>query len=253
MKIAHLTYSDSEGGAAIGAFRLHQAMLNRGVDSHLFVLHSRQRDARIHALLRLLSREEHKAAHKLTRILQAAYGMSELPIRNFNLFGVDTSTVLNAFEPDIVQLHWIANNPIRLDELRNVSAPLVWKMPDMGPFCGGEHYINADQPQRHRLGYDASAPASGAQLDLDRFVWEYKRRCYAGLRLTVTSPSRFLAREAHASRLLHAYDCHVIPNPFPAAYLDVPPLEAAQQRELRAALGVPPDRLVVMFAGCHRR
>ena len=37
MKIAHVTQDDSNGGASLAAYRLHQGMLAKGLDSTFFV------------------------------------------------------------------------------------------------------------------------------------------------------------------------------------------------------------------------
>ena len=37
MKILHIGYSDSIGGAAIGMMRIHKSLLNKGVDSNVLV------------------------------------------------------------------------------------------------------------------------------------------------------------------------------------------------------------------------
>lgn len=248
MKVLHVVYSDYRGGAAIGANRLHRGMVNRGVNSEMLVLDKVTSDASVHELLKKLDGRQHVAAHRFDASLKKVYGVPDLPIRTFNIGGVLTSSVINSLNPDIVQLHWIGNNMLRLDDMRNIKAPLVWKMADMWAFSGGEHYSNADEPQRHRLGYDQVPPFRDEANDVDRMIWELKRIHYADLNLTMVSPSRFLAAEAHQSALLREYDAHVIPNPLPRRYFRSAAEEQARVVELRSEFGLPQDKMLVTFS-----
>ncbi|CAM4316362.1 glycosyltransferase [Palleronia rufa] len=248
MKILHVCSSDYGGGAAIGAYRLHEAMRARGVDSEMLVVRKLTDDADVHELHKSQDRGQHVAAQILDRTFKALYGLDDVSIRSFNISGAVASRAINARRPDIVQLHWIGDNTLRLDDLARIDAPIVWKMPDMWPFCGAEHYVNADEPQRHRAGYDVVPPFRGEVHDLDRMIWDLKRRHFADLNLTMVSPSRFLAMESHRSALLGRYDAHVIPNPLPRRYVRRPANEAAAQAKHRAAFDLPQDRILVLFA-----
>jgi len=121
-------------------------------------------------------------------------------------------------------------------------------MPDMWPFCGGEHYIRHGDPERYKEGYDVTQPFLGEAVDVDRFLWEAKRQYYKDLPLTIVSPSRFLAHCAHESVLLKGYDCHVIPNPLPSAFLYGPVAPRGEQAALRREYGLPAHKLIVMFS-----
>ena len=44
MKVLHINFSDKRGGAAIAAYRHHEAMLRRGIDSKMLVLDKTSND-----------------------------------------------------------------------------------------------------------------------------------------------------------------------------------------------------------------
>lgn len=248
MKILHVCSSDYSGGAAIGAYRLHEAMRARGVESEMLVVRKVTDDVHVHELLEPQDRGQHVAAQAFDKTFKALYGLDDVPIRSFNMSGVVASRAINARNPDIVQLHWIGDNTLRLDDLARIKVPIVWKMPDMWPFSGAEHYVNADEPQRHRAGYDVVPPFRGETHDVDRMIWDLKRQHFADLNLTMVSPSRFLAAESHHSALLGHCDAHVIPNPLPRRYVRRPANEAAAKAKYREAFDLPRDRMLVLFS-----
>lgn len=247
MKVVHLSYSATRGGAAIGAYRLHSAMMKRGLDSTMLALDAESPPPGVHPVVTGTLAPFHKAVDHARNGLIDLYQVDDLSIRSFNFAGAEASHAINAMKPDIVQFHWVANGTIALSDIRNIEAPIVWKMPDMWPFCGGEHYVEADEPQRHRKGYDQSPPFRDEAYDVDRLAFEYKRRAYDGVDLTIVSPSRFLAREAHSSALLGRHPAHVIPNPLPKSFRAAKLISEADKGGLRAELGLDPSRLTVFF------
>ncbi|MHA7872125.1 MAG: glycosyltransferase, partial [Hyphococcus sp.] len=248
MKVLHICYSDSRGGGSIGAYRLHLAMRSRGVDSEMLVAHKGTKDLSVLEMGEGGSRARLDAADKLAATLRELYGLEGLPIRSVNLFGLNVSRMINEHDADIVQLHWIANNTLPLSDLPKIKKPIVWKMPDMWAFSGGEHYIRHGDPERYKLGYDKSDPFRGEALDVDRFLWEAKRKYYRDLPLTITSPSRFMARCAHESVLLSPYDAHFIPNPLPSDFIYGPLASPQKQQALRQDLGLPEEKCIAMFS-----
>ncbi|NOX94570.1 MAG: glycosyltransferase, partial [Alphaproteobacteria bacterium] len=248
MKVLHISYSDSNGGAAIGAYRLHHAMLHRGVDSSMLVAHKGKQDSSITSLDTESTKGRIRTGFSAAHDLRELYGVDGLPIRSINLHGLDIADIINRHPAEIVQLHWVANNTLKLSELPKITKPIVWKMPDMWAFCGGEHYIRHGDIERYKLGYDKTEPFNNEKIDVDRFIWEAKRKYYQELPLTITSPSLFLATAAHNSVLLKDYDAHVIPNPLPWDFLfgNVPSEE--ERQKIRRDLNLPENKLLVIFS-----
>ncbi|MEM9619525.1 MAG: glycosyltransferase [Pseudomonadota bacterium] len=248
MKVLHICYSDSLGGGSIGAYRLHLAMRARGVDSQMLVAHKGTNDLSVIDMAGGGARPRLDAADKLSATLRELYGLEGLPIRSTNLFGLNVSRMINEHDADIVQLHWVANNTLPLSELPKINKPIVWKLPDMWAFSGGEHYIRHGDPERYKIGYDKSEPFRGETVDVDRFLWEAKRKYYRDLPLTITSPSRFMARCAHESVLMSPYDAHFIPNPLPSEFIYGQPASQEQKQSIRRDLGLPEDKCIALFS-----
>jgi glycosyltransferase involved in cell wall biosynthesis len=248
MKVLHVSYSDSNGGAAIGAYRLHHAMLHRGVDSSMLVLHKGKKDPSVTSLITESTKGRIQTGFNAAQDIRNLYGINDLPIRSINLHGLDIADTINQHPAEIVQLHWVANNTFKLSELPKVTKPIVWKMPDMWAFCGGEHYIRHGDIERYKLGYDKTEPFNGENIDVDRLIWEAKKKYYQELSLTITSPSLFLANAAHNSVLLRDYDAHVIPNPLPWDFLTGTVPNEEERQKIRRELKLPADKLIVIFS-----
>ena len=47
--------------------------------------------------------------------------------------------MINDYDPDIVNLHWVAGNMLSVNDIRKIKAPIVWTIHDHWPFSNGYH------------------------------------------------------------------------------------------------------------------
>ena len=164
-------------------------------------------------------------------------------------FGTLSAREINASDADVVNLHWVTDGFLSVDEIGRITKPVVWSLYDMWPFAGTEHY-GADTPDaRWRTGYTkANRPADESGLDLDRITWEAKRRSWVRP-MHVVPASTWLADSVRASALMGSWPIHRVPHVVDsAAFSPMPSAEA------RARLGLPTDIPLVLFlasAGIH--
>lgn len=158
MKIVHISTSNN-GGAGLGASRLHQAMRLKGIESSLIVA-KKEIDtpqtvqaepninvytppknpilAKVQKYLRrrgmcLLPLEK---AERETSLLQAQHNtFFTLPISRYDL-----STHPLIKQADIIHLHWVENFLDYPSFFRNVHKPIVWTIRDENIGFGGFHY-----------------------------------------------------------------------------------------------------------------
>ena len=224
MRVTHFGYSDLLPGASRASYRLHRALLDRGVDSRMVVAAGLSGDREVvtpagwrRAATRLASRADALA----TRALLPPSGE-----RSAAFFGSGLVEWVAASSPDVVQLHWIAGGLARPPALRKLAGfPVVWRLPDEWPMHGSSHYAASD---------------SGA---LDRYLLSRKQRAIRALdRLTVVTPSNWLARTARDSAVFEDRRIEVI-----ATGLDLGVWKPTDRREARRSLGLDPERPVVLF------
>ena len=163
MKVWHISRDDNTGGASKAAYRLHVAMNQADIDSHLRVLNretandkvisgrpSRSFATKVRARIEKILREQKQRRFKTDNLIMHSFGQESAGIVN----------ELNQCGADILNLHWIAKL-LSIDDIGRLIKPLVWTFHDMWAFCGGEHVVSDDAQARFRLGYLANNRPAG--------------------------------------------------------------------------------------------
>jgi glycosyltransferase involved in cell wall biosynthesis len=242
MKTLHLSTGDNLGGASRATYRLHQGLQARGITSEMLVQEKASRDKSIHAPVR-----------RSQRILISTRPIWDaLPLRvypNFNrscVFSIQwlperVTSHVKKIQPDIINLHWIAEGFIQIETLAKFKQPMVWTLHDMWAFTGGCHYSDACERFTQTCG---SCPQLGTSRsrDLSNWIWRRKSNAWQELNLTLICPTHWLAGEARRSSLFHSVPIEVIPNGLNLSTFR--PLDQHQAREL---LNLPQFRQLVLF------
>ncbi len=113
---------------------------------------------------------------------------------------------------DVVHLHWINAEMLKIENIKKINKPLVWTMHDMWPFCGAEHCVINDCRRYSRSYTKTNRNKSDRGLDIDRWVWERKFKNFPSLEVVVVCPSNWLASCAKESVLFMDKRVEVIHN-----------------------------------------
>jgi len=199
MKILHINYSELNGGAAIGANRLHQALLKLNINSEMLVVERCTIEPFIHSPKNSVE----ELIYQLKKILARFIKRKLIRTNNketfsFNYFNTNILNKIKLINPDIVHIHWIGNEMISISQLKKIKKPIIWTFWDMWPFCGAEHY---SYDKRHLNGYsELNRPETEKGLDLNRFIWNYKKKHYE-FKFTINAPSKWIYDEIKKSEL----------------------------------------------------
>lgn len=251
MRIVHLSTSDTSGGAARSAHRLHRGLCTVGVDSSMFVRNRHSADESVYSFEP--ADDPASRLHRLWRYgrIRLAYAPYRLTRpKGLELFSDDRTrfnqeVVAQLPLTDIINLHWIDQFVDLGTFFHKTTAPIVWTLHDMNAFTGGCHYDVQCGRYTEACGH---CPQLGSQReeDLSRAVWERKREAYQGAiqdgRLHVVAPSEWLAREARRSTLLGGAPVEVIPYG-----LDHTTFRRRSPRRQRRKLNIPEEHDVVLF------
>ena len=218
VKVLSVCTSDSLGGAARAAYRIHLAVRDLGVDSRMFVKYKGADDPTVLTVddfipHNALYRGFDWGRNKIRNIRQhcqwgkysarSGYFMSDLR-------STDLGRALQRIDYDILHLHWVNMRFLPLEELP-VDKPIVWTLHDSWPFCGICHVPfdchNYEQGCGCCPGLD-----SDRNDDLSQKVWKEKKRIYGKREIHIVTPSRWMAECAGKSALFGDRDIHVIPN-----------------------------------------
>lgn len=245
MKVLHLCFADSKGGAAIGARRLHQSMLNNGVDSRLLVTHKFTKDDSVVQLPR--NKRLRHAMHVFNRTVSMSLKSGNPVFRSLNLLPTGVAKYINAQDADIVQMHWIGQDTISIGEVADIAKPVVWKLPDMWAFSGAAHYSLPSDPLRYQEGYSrANRPPHESGFDLEKWLWRYKKWRWAKADINIVGPSRWIVECARQSVLFRNSRVRHILNP-----LDLQTYRPMPKAVVREEFGLPADKQIVMFGAMH--
>lgn len=218
IKVLSVCTSDSSGGAARAAYRIHQAVKMYGIDSKMFVKEKTIDEDDILALRDFIPDNPAYNAYdwvrnKLKNKWQH-FVWSKYPERlDYYMSDLRSTDIRDAFQRtdyDILHLHWINNRFIPLDKLPK-DRPIVWTLHDSWPFCGICHYF---LDCKNYLTGCGSCPQlhSGENNDLSRKICLKKKDLYEGLDIHVVSPSNWLAECSSRSLLFRDRPITVIPN-----------------------------------------
>lgn len=219
-KILSVNFSDSSGGAARAAYRIHKAVNKAGVNNHMLVKQKTLNDDTV------LSIEEFDKKIFFTYAGRFVVKKikNQLQHRSWNrypdkedvfLSDLRSESIHGAFQKidfDILHLHWINLHFLNLNQLKTLSQPIIWTLHDCWPFTGICHYFYDCTRYTSQCG-NCPFLHSGKEKDLSREVWQKKKRFYQNMDLHIVSPSRWLAEAARTSSLFGYFPITVIPNP----------------------------------------
>ena len=235
MKIIHLSHSDAGGGAAIAAHRLTVAQRSVGIDARMLVVRKLTADDMVEAPLGAVGRMRVRAARFVAkRVAEFAARDAPETMRTLGLFSTGIGSLIAGEKADIIHLHWLGSEMMSLAEIALLPPPVVWTCHDMWVFCGAEHYATG---RRFVDGYQ-----NHGGMDIDRWIFQRKRRLWDGWRPTLICPSTWMAEQAAKSVLMCHASRFTIPNT-----LNTDIFRPMPRDDARNQLGLPLDGRIVLF------
>lgn len=237
MKILHLWLGDAPnagGGGAGSMFRLSRALRDAGADSRILCERKTTTADWVHTKPRpnLLERGLKQITSRL--------GLND--IHRISSHWLHRNPHVQA--ADVLHFHGIHSGFFSYLALPALSArkPVVFTLRDMWPLTG--HCAVPMDCERWRTGcgscpyLDAYPPV---KRDATAVEWRLKDRSYSRSELTIVALSEWIAKQARDS-MLQRFPIHTIPNG-----VDTGVYRPRGRQECRQALGIAPDRPVVMF------
>ncbi len=243
LRVLHVTSGGLTEGAARGAYWLHKALLDQGMESLLLLCETDCQDSTVQALC---PNPAAKLCWKLRIRLEA------LPNSLYRCRTDTLSTGLSGFSitrheaykwADVIHLHWINHATVSLAEMSGIKKSLVWTMRDMWPITGGCHYFGACD--RYRTGCGTCPKLGSSGPDLTSWIVHRKLRLVPP-HVRFVAISEWQAGCARESAALRGRHVEVIPNCIDSdAFFPVPKSVA------RSALGLPNDGNIVLAGGLY--
>lgn len=240
MKIAILNSDELSGGAAIATNRVHVALRRNGVDSKLIVQNKVSSDPTVLSVKNKYFKLFHKSL--IDNLPLSIYRKRVPSIFSSALAPDSIGKMIASVNPEIVQLFWVNDGFLRLENLKNINKPIVWTLHDMWPMTGGCHYAG------DCIGYQSSCgkcPAlrSPISWDLSRLNLLRKIKTFKGLHLTIVVGNKWLESCVKASSVFQGCRVEVIQN-----CLNLDKYRPLDKAFSRVSLGLPLDRKLILFS-----
>jgi glycosyltransferase involved in cell wall biosynthesis len=205
MKILNINYSEIEGGAALHCNRLHQGFLKKKIQSYLLV------NKKISNNSNVLGPKNQKDLFfiflkkifiKLINfILKKNIGF----FFSVSFFKSNILEKINNLNPKIVNLFWVNNEMLSIEQIKMINKPLVWTFVDMWPFLGTEHY--SLNPVYFRKNYKVHN--KNFFYYLNKWVWERKKKNF-NFDFEIVAISKWLAKFVKKSIIFKKKKVHII-------------------------------------------
>ena len=238
MKVLHINQSDLSGGAAIAGYRLHQGLLNQGIDSKLLVGRAQTDDPRVTQVSRDYRVEN--LLYKLTHRAGFNY------INHISSFSIPKHSCFQA--ADILNFHNLHSSYFNYLAIPQLTAqkPAVFTLHDMWSFtghCAYSYDCTKWQTGCGQCPYPSTYPV--IRRDSTRWEWKLKDWVYSRSQLGIVTLSNWLTKQVKAS-MLGRFPIHHIPNG-----IDIDAYQPLDPELCRAALDIPLTKKVLLFSAAN--
>lgn len=256
MKILHICTYDV-GGAGKACVRLHQGLMEQGLDSKLLLLHQSNK-----TLKKSYHYIPHKNFEKLKSKLKKTLKEFHLHIwkdkydkrkflqnrpKGFEQFSFpDTPFDITQhplyLKADIINLHWTAEFLDYVSFFKNNSKKIVWTLHDMNPFTGGCHYAG-DCSGFEKNCFKCPQLSNTIDDNYSNKILQTKIKAIEREEnLTIVPTSNWLLNQSKKSVVFNKFS-HV-QIPYGLNHNIFKPTDKKYSREL---LGLPLDKKIILF------
>ena len=211
MKVLHIVGGGLRGGAARGAYWLHQGLRKIGINSSLLIQRS---DVANGNMISLTNNKTGRLKQIILSTLDQTpvwfYKNSNRVLYSTGIFGFNITKTREYEESDIIHLHWINNGMLSISQIGKMQKPVVWTMRDMWPMTGGCHYAIDCSRYETGCGY-CSQLNSQRKYDLSYFLLKKKKTSFSK-NMKMVGISNWIRDCAKRSMLFKDFDIRTISN-----------------------------------------
>lgn len=251
-----LVNTHSRGGAAKACIRLHEGLLNNGVDSTILFLRNKEKIKNsknyfdelpqskgfrvfLSKVVNKLKSSGNKRTNKVEFIRKRSNALDKYsyPISSYDITNLEVYK-----EADVINLHWVSGFLDYESFFKKNKKPVVWTLHDMNPFTGGEHYTESF------LGMDDTGfPIKRIITEWERKefnkVLDFKRGIFKNKsNITIVTLCNWMNNVVNKSNVFNHFTSHIIPNG-----IDTTMFKPFNKSAVREKLEFPKNKLVLLF------
>ena len=237
MKVLHINQSDIGGVAGIAGYRLHQGLLDRGIDSRLLVGVAKTKSDRVATTpsQSCLDRQIFRFTRRLG--LHSVNIVSTCDITHHTLYqNADVLNLNNLHTGYFGYFNYLALASFTKNK------PAIFTLHDMWSFTG--HCAYSYECDRWKTGCGKCPHLDvypQIKLDNTRLEWQMKNWIYHRSNLTIVAPSNWLTKLASCS-ILNRFSIHCIPYG-----IDTEVYQPLEREQCRSVLNIAKNKKVLMF------
>ena len=246
MRILHLSPTDTEGGAAKGAYNLHMALRDAGIDSLMLVQRKYGDDASVFTATNSDGVMYEGLRDRLDRLPLRLYDWTRQSWWTVGWLPFDLSGAISRLKPDVVHFHWSGRGAAPIGMMRRLNDyAIVWTLRDIWPLTGGCHYTHGCA--KLYTGCGACPPlGSKTAFDISRWQWRRKHRAWKNVDISFVAMSNWMAECARQSPLTFDNEITVIPNG-----IDTRRFTPLGKNIARSLWGLPGDKHIIMYGAIN--
>lgn len=239
IKVVHLNYSDSSGGAAIAVNRIHNAQKMVGIESKILAAEKNLSHDEVIGPASTFEEIKWKIFLSLNRKIGNFEKKKKYDSNSYNIFPNNIVDKINKIDCDIVNLHWIGNNFLPIKSIRKINKPIVWTLHDMWAYTGSEHYT---KNLRYIDGYNSmNKPKDIKGYDIEKYCWNLKKKYYPE-NLKIVTTSEWQTNNVKKSFLLKNKKIIKIPLP-----IDLNFWKPIDKKISRKMLNLPENKKIILI------
>ena len=245
MRVLIINTSETNGGAAVAANRLMEALQRNGVKAKMLVAEKQTNHVTVSQLPHHWLYKWHFLRERLSIFRHLYFSKNHLFEIDTASAGSDITSLPEFREADIIHLNWINQGMLSLGSIRKIvksGKPIVWTMHDLWPATGICHYARSCGAFRTVCHHCKLLPGGGSTNDLSRKIWKRKKALYHDSNIHFVTCSRWLEAQAKQSALLSGEKVVSIPNTIDT-HIFCPKDRAAA----RLQMGLPEKGRIVLF------
>jgi len=247
VKVIHLATS-SNGGAGTAMLRTNNALLQLGIDSNILTRNGTYYSCETGLSPSSISFEKRIKSSAVTLLQSKFVQNSSDLVTPVSVETIDwNSSVLNDF--DIIHIHATYNfiNHSSLEKLGAKGKPIFFTLHDQRLFTGGCHYSRICSNYEDACSNCPQVTKFAQKLVYKSFQTQ-KELMHSNFKIHLLTPSTWLATKVKNAAITKSLPVHVVRNPIPDLYFEVP-LKTPKNQKERVRIGFIADQLQNPYKG----
>lgn len=245
MNILIVSTHDQQGGAAIAAYRLLEALCKNGVAASMLTLNKQSTNSNVIEVGNSLSNKMQFVAERGVIYIQNGFSKKNLFDISIANTGVSITNHPAFKKADVIHLHWINQGMLSVREISKMvgsGKKIVWTMHDMWPFTGICHHARDCNHFETGCGL-CPYLNKPSKRDISYSTFLMKQAAYSLGNIHFVACSNWLKELAIRSQLTFNHKVNAIANP-----IDTTVYKPKDKATLRKEMKLPIDKKIILFA-----